>query len=105
MRRWAAQADRFRTFNLHAALSALELIDAVEREVPEIRVPTLIIQGRRDTVVEPANASWLFRSLGATEKQLVAMDRSDHLLALDLDRERVIAEAVAFLLRPAAPST
>ncbi len=98
MRRQAAQADRFRTFNLHATLSALELIAEVEREVPEVRVPTLIIQGRRDTVVEPANASWLYRNLGATEKKLLVMDRSDHLLALDRDRDRVIAETLAFLL-------
>ena len=105
MRRWAAQADRFRTFNLHATLSALELIAEVEREVPEIRVPTMIIQGRRDTVVEPANASWLHRNLGATEKKLLIMDRSDHLLALDRDRERVIAETLAFLQERRGPSS
>ena len=99
MRRRAAEADRFRTFNLHATLSALELIAEVEREVPEIRVPTLIIQGRLDTVVEPANASWLYRNLGATEKKLLIMKRSDHLLALDRDREQVIAETLAFLIR------
>jgi carboxylesterase len=97
MRRWAAQTDRFRTFNLHAALSALELIDAVEREVPEIRVPTLIIQGRRDTVVEPANATWLYNNLGAAEKTRRIMERSDHLLALDSEREAVIAETLTFL--------
>ncbi len=64
----------------------------------------MIIQGRRDTVVEPANASWLFRTLGATEKKLLLMDRSDHLLALDRDHERVIAETLAFLTRAATPS-
>jgi carboxylesterase len=98
MRRWASNASRFRTFSLAATQSALELIAVVEREVPEIRVPTLIIQGRRDTVVEPANASWLYRNLGSTEKRLLLMHRSDHLLALDRERDLVIAETLAFLL-------
>jgi carboxylesterase len=97
MRRWAAGENRFRTFNLHAALSALELIDEVKQEVERIETPTLIIQGRRDTVVEPANASWLYRNLGSPTKRLILMEASDHLVALDSERDRVIAETLAFL--------
>ena len=75
MRRWAASHDGFRTFNLHATISALELIDEVKSLVCEITTPTLIIQGRLDTVVEPSNARWLYRQLGATTK---AADESCH---------------------------
>ena len=53
MRRWASSHDGFRTFNLQATISALELIDEVRPLVGEITTPTLIIQGRLDTVVEP----------------------------------------------------
>ena len=53
MRRWASSADRFRTFNVNAAVSALELIDLVKPLVPGITTPTLIIQGKLDSVVEP----------------------------------------------------
>ena len=45
MRRWASDHDGFRTFNLHAAISALELIDEVKSLVSAITTPTLIIQG------------------------------------------------------------
>jgi carboxylesterase len=91
MRRWADAAACYRTFSLDAALSALELIEEVKPLVPEIKVPTLIIQGRLDTVVEPRNATWLRDHLGASRKELVILPRSDHLVALDRDRERVIA--------------
>ncbi len=97
MRRWAAGIDRFKTFNLHAAVSALELIDTVKPLVPSIVNPTLILQGRLDTVVEPANATWLYRNLGSTEKELVYLNRSDHLLALDVEREAVIRATLDFL--------
>jgi len=98
MKRWAARTGRFRTFNLHATLSALELIDKVKPLVPAITTPTLIIQGRLDTVVEPANANWLYQNLGASEKALISLPQSDHLVALDRERDRVIQATLEFLL-------
>ncbi len=98
MRRWAAGTDRFRTFNVHAAISALDLIDTVKPLVPAITVPTLIIQGRLDSVVEPGGASWLYEHLGASDKSLVVLPRSDHLVSLDGERERVITLTREFLL-------
>ncbi len=98
MKRWAAGTDRYRTFNLHAALSALELIDEVKPLVPATTTPTLIIQGRLDTVVEPANATWLYQNLGASEKALISLPHSDHLVALDRERDRVIQATLEFLL-------
>ena len=98
MKRWAAGTDRYRTFNLHAALSALELIDEVKPLVPAITTPTLIIQGRLDTVVEPANANWLYQNLGASAKTLIILPQSDHLVALDRERDRVIQATLEFLL-------
>jgi carboxylesterase len=97
MRRWAGGTDRFRTFSVEASLSALELIDIVKPLVPEIRVPTLIIQGRLDSVVEPGGASWLHEHLGASEKSLVVLPRSDHLVSLDRERDRVITLTRDFL--------
>ncbi len=103
MRRWAGSTDRFKTFSVHAAISALELIDAVKPLVPEIKVPTLILQGKLDSVVEPGFASWLHDNLGASEKSLVVLPRSDHLVALDSEREQVIALARDFLFARGDP--
>jgi carboxylesterase len=98
MRRRVLASACYRTFSLHAALSALELIEEVKPTVPKITTPTLIIQGRRDTVVEPRNAAWLHDHVGAAQKALVVLPRSDHLVALDRERERVIALTLDFVL-------
>ena len=66
--------------------------------VPRISTPTLIIQGQLDTVVEPAGAMWLHQHLASTEKTLISLPRSDHLVALDHEREQVIAVTKAFVL-------
>ena len=91
IRRSMASASHFRTFSMLATLSALELIEEVKPLAPAIKVPTLIIQGDLDTVVEPANASWLHQNLGSSRKTLVRLPCSDHLVVLDRDREQVIA--------------
>jgi carboxylesterase len=97
MRRWAASRGRFRTFNVPAALSALELIDELKPRIPSISTPTLIIQGNLDTVVEPSGADWLCQHLGSIEKTLLRLERSDHLIALDRERTRAIDETLQFL--------
>ncbi len=97
-RRQVLAAACYRTFSLNAALSALELIEEVKPSVPTITIPTLIIQGRRDTVVEPRDATWLHDHLGATLKALVVLPHSDHLVALDRERDRVIALTRDFVM-------
>jgi carboxylesterase len=98
MRRQAAEASVYRTFNVPAALSAVKLIDELGSQLSRIQTPTLIIQGRRDTVVEPAKASWLHETLGSADKKLVYLDQSEHLLALDSQRDQLISETLAFLV-------
>lgn len=99
-RRRLESVVRFRTFSLRATLSALELIDRVKPLVPTIRTPTLILQGRLDTVVDPSGAAWLARHLDSTSKQMLCFPRSDHLLALDFERDRVVAASTSFALDP-----
>ncbi|WP_165067338.1 alpha/beta hydrolase [Paludisphaera rhizosphaerae] len=96
-RRRLAKLDRFRTFSLPAAASALELIEAVEPTLPTVAAPTLIVQGDLDTVVEPARAARLLERLGSSRKRLVALARSDHLALHDRDRDQALAEIIAFL--------
>ncbi|WP_169972889.1 alpha/beta hydrolase [Tautonia rosea] len=89
----------FRTFNLDAARSAVALIRLVRNEAPQITTPTLIIQSRRDAIVDPIGAQWLDHHLGTSEadRKLVWLDRSDHLLAVDVERETVIRQTLEFL--------
>ena len=50
-------------------------------------------------MVEPANANWLYQNLGASEKALISLPHSDHLIALDRERDRVIQATLEFLLK------
>ena len=96
VRRDLDSSTPFRTFSLPSTLSALALIERVKPTVGTIQAPTLILQGKRDTVVEPSGAAWLLEHLGTEDKRLVWFTRSDHLLAWDHDRELVVGTCLMF---------
>ncbi len=98
-----AGSSRFRTFSLSSTLSALALIERVKPTVGAIAAPTLILQGKRDSVVEPAGAAWLLAALGSERKELAWFARSDHLLLWDHDRDAVVATGLMFLLDERRP--
>ncbi|MGY3253842.1 carboxylesterase [Thermostichus sp. MS-CIW-19] len=104
VRALAERVAYLRSFNLTAVRSALELIERVRGEVASIQVPTLILQPRQDTVVDPDQAAWLYRELGSAEKTLHWLERSDHVLTLDCERETVFAQVCAFLTPDPAPA-
>lgn len=87
----------FKNFNLDAVRSALELIENVRAELPSIRAPALILQSRADHVVDPEGAQILFDRLGSTEKKLCWLRRSNHAVALDLERGNVCREIDEFM--------
>lgn len=87
----------FRSFNLTAVRSAIDLIEQVKQELTEIEVPTLILQAKQDTIVDPAGAVYIYQRLSSPQKRLLWLDESDHIIPLDLERELVFAEVADFL--------
>ncbi|MBV9388152.1 MAG: alpha/beta fold hydrolase [Chroococcidiopsidaceae cyanobacterium CP_BM_ER_R8_30] len=97
MRQLAEEVAFFKTFNLISVKSAIELINIVKPLIPKIDVPTLIVQSLKDTVVDPAGASFIYRQLGSRTKRLHWLQESDHIILLDRERESVFAQIAAFL--------
>ncbi len=85
------------SFNLDCVKSALELINLVKVKLSNIKVPTLIIQSPLDSVVEPSGASFIYDHLASEDKQLIWLEKSDHIITLDVERERVFQEVKQFL--------
>lgn len=105
MRDAAEAACYFKSFNLSAVRSALALIDQVRGELGAIACPTLILQSKGDTVVDPSGAIALHRALGSPDKQLHWLTRSDHIITLDVEREVVRDRIRHFLRDPETPKT
>lgn len=96
VRRQVRRCLPFATVNLASVRSAKTLADEVMGALDKVSVPSLVMQGLRDSVVDCAGARAIAAGLKC-EHRLVEFPESDHLLALDVERQRVFDEAVSFL--------
>lgn len=79
---------------VQALASMLELGDLVRRDLPDIRVATLVAHGERDRTVPLQDSLELVGTLGATQVEQLFLPRSGHLIAIDVDRSTLF-EAVS----------
>jgi carboxylesterase len=86
---------------LEMPLGALErgmgLMREVREGLSEITIPTLLIYGDADLIVDKANGPFILDSIGSSEKHLLALPDSSHEVTLDVDRERVMVEVYDFI--------
>jgi carboxylesterase len=78
-----------------AALAELERLQRhVERILPGVAAPAVVIAGARDHTVTLAGARRLARRLGSGPAPLVVLERSQHLVGIDVERD-LCADVVA----------
>ena len=82
---------------LSSLASLLELIQLVRRDVCHVKCPTLLIQSRREHTVRPESASLLYELLKTNKKELFWLEKSGHIVTLDIERELVFAKISDFL--------
>jgi carboxylesterase len=90
------------TYNAQPVRGAVSLLRAGEAFVEElhrVHAPTLILHGALDAVTPVSNAWRLAVRLGTTDKRVVILPRSRHILTRDVEREQVRRELLAFCSR------
>jgi lysophospholipase len=75
----------------------LEMNARVQRRTHEISVPTLILQGTSDTIVNPQGAQTLYDKMQSENKRLIFYEGFYHEPFNEIGRERVVADVVDWL--------
>jgi|TARA_B100001964_G_scaffold196997_1_gene221826 carboxylesterase len=57
----------------------------------------LLLQSRADRVVAPENMGLIYQALGSSQKEKVWLERGDHIITEDADREQVFKRVATFL--------
>ncbi len=81
----------------HAIAEAAELAKLMQEGLPQIQVPVLLIQSRGDKVIEPNALDLLSERLGTPHKETLWLEKSGHVITLDVEREIVYERVVQFL--------
>jgi carboxylesterase len=81
----------------HALFELWKVMRRARKALPEVTVPTLIVQSREDPRISPEVAQSALERLGAKEKRLVWTEGAGHIITVDYGRERVFSEVEKWL--------
>lgn len=95
----AARSSNYPTAPARTILSLVGYGRKVERLVPRVHAPLLVLYPPNDRVADPRAARSLFARVGtpAAQKQLVAFPHSGHEMLLDREAPSVIAAVMRFV--------
>jgi carboxylesterase len=92
------------TLTAPGLLEARRLAQATRRLLKRVSAPTLILHALEDDMASPRSAEYLMRYLGAQQTRLVMLRDSYHMITLDQEKGRVLAEVREFLAQNASQS-
>ncbi|PTX59601.1 carboxylesterase [Melghirimyces profundicolus] len=75
------------------------LIRHVRRHLPEVEVPALVVQAKKDETVIPRSALYIYHHISSEDKRLIWYEKSSHIITLDKEREQLFADVDAFARR------
>ncbi|MFI6565716.1 alpha/beta hydrolase [Streptomyces sp. NPDC050534] len=84
---------------LHAAHSLRNFFRLVDRELPQVTQPLLVLRSPQDHVVPPADSARILSRVSSRDVTEVVLEQSYHVATLDHDADRIFDESVAFIGR------
>lgn len=70
-----------------------------ERLLPKITIPCLVVQSLAEHTVAPKSAQYIYDHLGSSDKKLLWLANSGHIVTLDCERETVFEEVSKFFAK------
>ncbi|OSZ60547.1 esterase [Streptomyces pharetrae CZA14] len=84
---------------LHAAHSLRAFFRVVDRELPQVTQPLLLLRSPQDHVVPPADSARVLSRVSSTDVTELLLEQSYHVATLDHDADRIFQESLAFIGR------
>jgi len=84
---------------LHAAHSLRNFFRIVDRELPQVTQPLLLLHSPQDHVVPPVDSARILGRVSSRDVREVLLEQSYHVATLDHDADRIFEESLAFIGR------
>lgn len=92
----AEHAD-YERFPTRSVAQMYALIRQVRRELPQVKVPLLLIHARHDRVVALDGAEYIWARVGSRDKERLVLERGGHIITEDYDKDLAFKQIIAFL--------
>jgi carboxylesterase len=80
-----------------AAHEVLKLIRETKRLLAQVTCPVLVMHSTRDPEIHPASARYVYDRISSTDKKIILLHNSGHVLALDSEWETVAENTYQFI--------
>ena len=87
-----------------ASHEVMKFIEQVKRCLPQVTCPILIIYSTVDDTIHPDSAQFVYDGVSSTDKEIITLHNSGHVLTLDSEWEQVAEQTYQFI-RKFAPTT
>lgn len=66
-------------------------------KLEHIFVPTLVVQGAKDNMIDPESANQIYEAVNTFQKELLIYENSGHVITLDKEKEKLHQDVLDFL--------
>ncbi|MZD06348.1 alpha/beta fold hydrolase [Streptomyces sp. SID5785] len=87
---------------LHAAHQLRNFFRIVDRELPQVTQPLMVLHSTQDHVVPPADSARVLGRVSSRDVTEILLEQSYHVATLDHDADRIAEESLAFIDRLAS---
>ncbi len=95
----------YRRYPYRAVRQLFQLTEHTFADLPEIDAPILIMHSNLDHTISPENADIIFQTVQSQDKRMVKLEKSFHILSVDVEKDRVRKEIVDFVARISSATT
>lgn len=88
---------KFKHTPLKATINFRKLVKELSPSLINVEVPTLIIQGEMDDLVDPSSAEYIYNTVRSKEKSMHLLPKSKHFICWDCEKEIVVELVDKFL--------
>ena len=91
----------YERYPLRGIIELFQLLKMMKTTLPEVSIPTLLMQSREDSLVPPENMPAIYQLLGTPEnkKTMTWVERSGHVITCDAAKEDVFRQVYQFIDR------
>jgi carboxylesterase len=87
----------YNAYPIRAILELESLLAEMRHRLPSVAAPVLLIHSKNDQFVPPEHVHQIYTHLGEIEKEMVWVERSNHIITCDIDREIVYSKTGMFI--------
>jgi carboxylesterase len=73
------------------------MVSRIKKKVKKITAPVLLIHSTGDETIDYFSSQWIYDHIGSSEKNIIWLERSNHVLFQDYDKDEVVRRIERFL--------